>query len=360
MKDGRLPQSSCPPSLVVLRGIAILSLVFEVWMAVIILPRATAGYVDFSMFYSAGAMVRTHPGGIYDDTGDSSYTHPAYEAILFAPLSFLSYRAAYFTFALANLVMLLLVWRSLKLPWDLVAFAPLSITLLFGQDAIVFLAILCAAWVAARKGRSDLCGVMLGLDMFRFQNVLPIALFLLFWGEWKVIRGFAASSATVGVISGLLASPARYFSVLLALSHHPQTYVPRMVNLRSLIYALAPNDLRWLLPLSSIIVFILCVWTGKHRVLSDRLALAITASALISYYFFAHDWIIMLIPIAAAIEASEHRGHWLAAFMIAASLLAVFNSYFYLISIATGVIGASLWWSFGQARSLSFRDDSAS
>src|SRR5947207_15776513 len=81
-------------------------------------PNALRGHADFRQLYVAGYIVRT--GGahrLYDysrqtelqdqlvsaDERALPFIRPAYQAVLFAPLSWLSYRSAYLTFLGMNL-----------------------------------------------------------------------------------------------------------------------------------------------------------------------------------------------------------------------------------------------------------------
>src|SRR6266849_9024976 len=77
------------------------------------LPGAMQGHCDFRHLYAAGYMVRTgHRGELYDYNVEQRFqdnlvsreaialpfNHLAYEALLFVPYSYLSYRFGYFLF----------------------------------------------------------------------------------------------------------------------------------------------------------------------------------------------------------------------------------------------------------------------
>jgi hypothetical protein len=322
-----------------IKGLAILCLIFELWMVALLLPRALEQRVDFPAFYSAGLTLRTNPAALYDAPIHAPYIHPAYEAIPFVALSLLSYRAAYYIFAVVNLLILLLIWRRLNLRWELLAFAPLSITILMGQDSIIFFGLLACAWIAATKGQARWAGLILGLSMFRFQNVLPIIALLLVWGQWNTVRGWAISATIMALVSAVLVSPAKYIAALSAMTIHPaipySQPIERMVNLRGAIAAIAPSH-GWLLWPASIIVFAWCAWSGIKSTLANRLLLGITASALLSYHFFAHDLCVLLVPLAALIHGQKRTLVDAAILiMLAVPMLAVFNLWIWAISFST-------------------------
>jgi hypothetical protein len=109
-------------------GVIFLLLV-QLCVVVLGAPGGLAGRVDFRVLYAAGHMVRTgddHQLYNYDKTvateselaGETgatfAFVHPAYEALLFVPLSFLSYKSAYIVFFFCNIGLILIVFRYLS------------------------------------------------------------------------------------------------------------------------------------------------------------------------------------------------------------------------------------------------------
>jgi len=93
------------------------------------LPMIRGGGVDFRNMYTAGYMVRSgHGHEIYDSSAQKRFQNervsyadiplpfirPAYQAILFAPFSYLSFRWAYCAFYVFNLGVLTLCFRLLQ------------------------------------------------------------------------------------------------------------------------------------------------------------------------------------------------------------------------------------------------------
>jgi len=138
--------------------------------------RIAKGDPDFTSFYSAGVLLREgHGDQLYNGyaqqqvqqqfandsdirRGPLPYIHPAYEALLFAPLTLLTYQAAFLVWEGLNLTLLVtiavLLRRSLPslqpVPgWEwglgLLAFFPVFANFLQGQDAVLllFVFVLC-------------------------------------------------------------------------------------------------------------------------------------------------------------------------------------------------------------------------
>ncbi len=90
------------------------------------------GYPDFTIFYSAGKMVRAGmASSLYDESvefqtqvqfapgvsirhGALPYNHPPFEALLFVPFSFLAYLPAYLAWNAVNLGLLCMALRILR------------------------------------------------------------------------------------------------------------------------------------------------------------------------------------------------------------------------------------------------------
>ncbi len=131
------------------------------------------------------------------------FNRPAFEALLFVPFSFLSYRAAYFTLVLVNVVLLAICFRLLRGRLDNLAavhpalpvavfagFLPLAAALMQGQDSILLLTLLTMAMVLLERGRDFGAGLLVGLGLFKLQIVLPLVVLFLVWRRWRFSAGF--------------------------------------------------------------------------------------------------------------------------------------------------------------------------
>jgi hypothetical protein len=336
--------------------IAVLSMPFLAWMAAILVPAALRGKLDFISYYSAGHIVLSHPGSLYDRslecqvaqiaTGGqdcSPFIHPSYEALFFSPLSILPYRAAYILFGIGNLLVLALIWRALKPSWELMAFAPLAMTIVFGQDSILFLGIITAVFATLRKGKLEIAGMLLGIGLFRFQNVLPLVALLAIWREWRFLRGFVLSAILVALLSILLVHPREYLSVLWSLTFQATAEytqrVKQMVNLRALLSEVLPPP--WLLSVlttASIGVLGLIAWVGSHRQLYQRFSLALIGTSLVSFHFYPHDLSLLLIPLSLQVRNISGFNQTVVTLVMLGAMLPVFNDRAYLTCVPVLVL----------------------
>jgi Glycosyltransferase family 87 len=190
------------------RGLALGVMAFligiHLWTWVFMLPTFLGGRADFRQLYTAGYMVRTgHARELYNYDSQLRFQNeivsradiplpfirPAYQALLFAPFSWLRYRTAYLVFLAANLVLLGISFRLLRPFMDRLAeiyrwlpaamflgYLPIAAALMQGQDSILLLTLLLAAAVSLGRGRDLTAGLLAGLGLFKFQIVLPIAL----------------------------------------------------------------------------------------------------------------------------------------------------------------------------------------
>jgi len=70
-----------------------------------------------------------------------------------------------------------------------------------GQDSILLLALLAAAFACLNRRRDLGAGLLTGLGLFKFQIIIPMALLFLVWRRWRFCLGFASSSLVAGAVS---------------------------------------------------------------------------------------------------------------------------------------------------------------
>jgi Glycosyltransferase family 87 len=316
-------------------------------------PLIAKGYPDFTIFYSAGLMLRQGLGHqLYDEgaqyriqRGFASgiearqralpYNHPPFEALIFAPLTFLPFPVAYATWGVLNIGILALLARVLRsniemlrqMPgivviFGLFAFFPIFFALIEGQDAILLLLLLALAFAAVKRDSDLLSGCWLGLGSFKLQLVLPLAMILLGWKRPKVFQGFIAACLCLAVISVVLVGwpqAMRYPYLLLHLERAERgtAITPfNMPNLRGLLEGWSPsgafpNTVRdALVALSLGLLF--WVILGSRKYLWEQIdlpfALAVTASVLISYHGFAYDLTLLAISLLIVLNSLLETG----------------------------------------------------
>ena len=297
------------------------------------LPGDSSGR-DFRQLYAAGYMVRAGLAGeLYDSNaqrfvqrdlfpkGSSVniyFIRPAYEALVFAPLSFLSYRWAYTVFLAVNIALILLLaamlspfslFRPLQVAIIILAFLPVSVALFQGQDSIALTVLVAASCILLDGKRPLLAGLVAGLGLFKLQVLVPIFLLFVAWKRWRFSLGFTLS--TLGLIlSSILVAGIQQTWLYLRLVAHVSDQQNRcsylMPNLRGLLGAIPGNGSGAAVIIENLIVAgLIAVFLPKLRRDRDALLLAISAAVLCSYYLFIHDWSLLLLPIVAVLAAKE-------------------------------------------------------
>ncbi len=353
-------------------------------------PVIRDGHFDFRQLYTAGYMLRSgHARQLYDYETQKvfqdallsreqialPFNHLAYEALLFAPFSRLGFRSAYFAFLALNLLSL---WLSFRLLWPhldylaqvwrylpaamFVSFLPVGAALMQGQDSILLLTLLAAAAALLERNRQLTAGFVVGLGLFKFQIVLPIALLFLLWRRWRFSAGFALSAGTVASVSLWLVGFTQaqvYARSLLSMSVGLGSAVDRfrfgispssMPNLRGLIFGLADEHLSlfWIQGATIILSAAVLLWAAtlspaKLR-MPDLFLISTTTAVLLSYHLLIHDLSVLLVPVAvtlnrflAAEGTTDRRGRLIARTAALTFVSPAFMSFapphFYLVSL---------------------------
>ncbi len=321
-------------------GVLVIQLLV-VWNARELILR---GYPDFTIYYTAGTIVRQGMGHqLYDDRvqfavqkqfaphvatrlGALPFNHPPFEALWFVPLSWLSYRAAYVLWMLANLAMLgalatllrpyvpeMKAWSAPAWAGVSLVFFPFFFALLQGQDTILLMLLYGLTFVSLKKERPVWAGAWLACGLFKFHLVLPFLILLLvqqktFQRSLRILLGFASVGASLGAVSmaavgprQMLAYP-RYVLGLEATMARGAINPSDMPNLRGMLYLLASN-LRFsgvLVVAFSVLLFLAAVWnsrSGKSKAADLQFAMAIFATVLVSYHALESDLCVLAIPI---------------------------------------------------------------
>jgi len=299
------------------------------------------GYPDFTIFYGAGKIVSQGMGHhLYDralqyrvqeqfthnvETRKAAlpYNHPPFEALLFVPLSHLSYVGAYFSWNVLNLSALLLIIfvlrphiaivRSLPIAfWFLVALAsfPVFVALLQGQDILLFLLFLALTFASLKKGDDISAGLWLGAGLFRFHLIVPVLLLFLVRKKWKGLLGFSIAATVLALVSlfavgwdSLRNYPGFVMNMERSLAQG-STIVTDMPSLRGLagIFSHGGSESSFIMVLLSALVLGLAA--SRWRTSSGDLAfaLAVVVTPLISYHTLAHDLSLLLIPLFLTLD----------------------------------------------------------
>jgi hypothetical protein len=352
--------------------ISLAALLFVIQIAVVVLnvTRALNGQANFLSSYAAGQLIRSGNGrALYasgnqispDKLANSSVTalpfdRLAYEALVYVPLSLISYRNAYWIFMVVNLALIAWCIRMLRpcLPkleqlwyWFPAAvflcFLPLGLALVAGHNSILLLALLLASAVSFYQEHYFRAGAFLGLIVFRPEFSIPIAILFLVWRRWRMIGGFIAASAVCFAISaavtGLAASEPHLLDaftrntefVLSSISPNGTSNSTVMPNLWCLMTMLGHKFLssNLLHVITAVLALGLFVWTATRP---PNFALAVLVALLISYRGSIYDTVLLILPAAMVMDSriGAVSGNQLIARNIVAILFVAFAVFFFL------------------------------
>jgi hypothetical protein len=215
-----------------IRAFVVLVLAMQASFLWTIRERIVRGDPDFTVYYGAATMLREGRGTeLYESdaqfevqqqfttdsdirSGPLPYIHPPFEALVFLPLTFLPYTAAFVVWEFVNLGMLVGIFALLQraLPslgkiatadWVIgaLAFFPVFANFHQGQDAILLLVFFVLAFSAFNRNADFAAGCWLGAGVLKFQFVVPVVLILVFWRGKKFARGFALVAAAAVAVS---------------------------------------------------------------------------------------------------------------------------------------------------------------
>jgi hypothetical protein len=356
--------------------------------------RAILGGIDFPDFYCAGVLAREHLD-IYDASAQQHcqmreagragtyYIHPPFEALLFVPLARLSLKQAYLTWNSLGLVLLAVSMRSLlrgwnsRTDWPLITpltllFPPLLLNFVQGQDSVLLMAV-CIFTLEAFERRSFLqAGALLGLGLFKFHIVLPLAVLCLIRGKLKLVVGFLASTLILIGIS--VASFGwnifeQYAHFLRAWPELPNSgmHWQAMANVRGLIALISTPENRFaiaLLGITSILLLGIGAWSWRRAgqsVSLQRIAFSasVVIALLVSYHLSPHDLTLLLIPMASLVENDwkNKSVRWVSFVLVAViflppiHLIVLHAKYYALMVIPTLLILSALVLMLGSRRS---------
>jgi hypothetical protein len=306
--------------------------------------RIIRGDPDFTVYYTAAKIIREgRSAQLYDAhtqlqvqqefTNDADirhsplpYIHPAFEALLFLPLTFVDYPNAFALWNLLNLALVFYIARLLRrfaflkifATWEIalgcLAFFPVFANFHQGQDAILLL-LVCVLGFRSLERDSDLvAGCWLGLGIFKYHLVLPLFLILAIWRGRRFIFGFAMVALPAAVISvalvgwqGTLRYPDFTWHVLSqgGFGRIPANQLPNVLGLLAG-WPLLDHNAGWALQLAvlacsiGLILAIASLRSVKRDPNSFRLgfACAVIVSPLVAYTTNTYDLSLLLLPLA--------------------------------------------------------------
>ena len=313
-------------------------------------PEGGPQHADFRQLYTAGYMVRTgHRRQLYDYAAELEFQHklvsqqayilpfyrPAYEALVLSPLSFLSLVHAFWVMVGLNAVFLTLTFLALKScmgtvarvgnwlpPVIFVSYYPVMVAIMRGQDTILLLFLLAAAYACLSRGLSVRAGILTGLGLFKFHLTLPLAFLFLIWRRWRFFAAFAMTALLLAGLSVWLTGIAQATLYVHELRYLAQGSLSAnllaryaivrqetMPNLHGLVFGMArgriPQD--WIEILTLTVSILVLGWTairGRHvKHVGGLLLYAMIACSLVGHYLLIQDLAVLLLPVVVILDS---------------------------------------------------------
>lgn len=277
-------------------------------------------YQDFTVFYRGAEMIRAGQVAQLHDL------HPAFEELLFVPLTYLDYFPAYGVWTLLNVVMVVLSLGLLRKTFEEVgrlsplflilsvaAFAPAVRALFQGQDSILLLLLVTLCVFSLTRGRVILAGAVLGLGMFKFHLVLPLALVLAvrrgrLWLGFFPVTAVLVAIWTMVVGREGIADYAHF--IVQGENHIASGKRAGMANLHGLIAQLAGKSDGSFVHVAAIVcgatTLGVVLWKVWKRKAGTRFVFAVASVTciLVGYHAIIHD-LTLLLPVVLMLFAAD-------------------------------------------------------
>ena len=328
----------------------------------------TSRLLDFSEFYAAGQMVRHGLGNsLYDLRVQAEfqlkvapvhafYLRPPFEALLFVPFTYLSYRAAYAAWLMFSLAILAGAARLIQgntdvldamfqytrgIPVDFgllllvfLTFSPTMDCLLIGQDSVLMLLIYTLVFLTLKRGWELEAGGLLALGLFKFHLVLPFAIIFALRRRGSFVLGFAGIALLLIAISVLVSGPgvlASYPAMFLNSKYRMlMGFQPEYAaNIRGLLYLITPSKIPGVISgavVAALSAFLLWVTARIWRDSEFELffSAAVIAALLTGYHSFVYDLSLLLLPVAIVCSELAKRKILLSNLTLNGALIVLF------------------------------------
>ena len=241
--------------------------------------------------------------------------YPPQAAVLFAPVTGLSYQRALLIWCLITIAGYgLIVWSAWKPVAELLpdrafvlaaaaAFPPFWSLVLHGQVTLILLAAFWAGWLALERRRHWLAGFAFGLIALKPQFGIPLAIIVLVCGEWAMLLGalssVVAQAAAVWLVLGTGAFTAFAESIPTTLAYADLLEAkPFLSHSLRAVTRLTPAGSAARMGGSAAIVlwYTVRVWKS-HAPVRVRLGVVILASALVNPHMIVYDLTVLALSL---------------------------------------------------------------
>lgn len=311
------------------------------------------GSYDFVAFYAAAQIVDSGHGDqlyqietqrVFQERFSAFqehpllFNHPPFEVLMYLPLAFFSFPTAFILWTVvslgalcAALALLFPYLRNIRASLGAgivvmlgVAFYPVLIALMQGQDSLIFFLLYVLTFVHLQRGNDGRAGFFASLGMFRYQLMLPLLLALGFQKRWKVLSGLLPGVAGLGLATIFATGwqgPLKNLELLLRINRaarsnpsdkgifyiHPEA----MANLRGFLDTHLGGKIPdiyivLLLVACSLLLLAWALNKGMGRRVQDPkemelpFALYTIVILLVSYHMHLHDVSLLLVPLLLA------------------------------------------------------------
>jgi alpha-1,2-mannosyltransferase len=329
--------------------------------------------------YAAGEMLREDRGQLYSLPAQRQYqaalgakkflpwVHPAVEALLFAPLTWMGIESAFRVWEALNLVALCAIAFGLRRFLGELTGAqmgavfaagaiPLGAGLGAGQDHILCLALYVWAFLLMEDGRDGLGGLVFGLTFVRFQLALPVLVLFVVLQRWRVVAGAMATVMLMVAGSFALVGRGLVPSYRAALGYlgmaHDASSVTRMPSVRGLLAFVVkePRELAVVAAVVSGVVLIVAavMWRRADERRFDLLfGSALLFGLAVDYHAFLYELSVVVLAGVLIVRKYPRFAVWLWVMGAAEVALVPMGGRF---SLLAPMLVAAGWWAAWRAR----------
>ena len=271
--------------------------------------------------------------GLIPESANEIYppVYPPQVAVLFAPVTGLSYQRALLIWCVITIAgYALIVWSVWRPVADLLpdrtfviaaaaAFPPFWSLILHGQVTLILLAAFWAGWLALERHRPWLAGFAFGLLAIKPQFGIPLAVVVVACGEWKMLAGAVSSvlaqAAAVWLMLGTDALTAFAGNIPTMLAYADMLEAkPFLSHSVRAVTRLAPNWIgvpMWAIVSAIVLGYTVRIWKSQAP-LSVRLGVVVLASVLVNPHVILYDLTVLALPlvwVGAYMQAAARREH---------------------------------------------------
>jgi hypothetical protein len=257
------------------------------------------------------------------------FVRPAFYALLLAPLAALPYGAAFYAWLIAQISLLMgcWTWGWRRFGPDALVFAALALPaplgIASGQDCVLMLVCLIAAFEFAEHDRPAAAGVALALMLFKFHLVLLWPIALLLQRRWRMLAGYAAMAAAevltcvaLGGWGGILSYGALLRNKSIDyLSPSPEL----MISQQGLLANLGIESPAAAIALTAAVLLVF-LWSVRGAPLWRLFTITAVASEFVVPHVYGYDATLLLLPLWLTIFHSTRPASRIAAVLLASPI----------------------------------------